>query len=170
MIIIKNKILNKKSYKNKKNGFALLYAVFVSSLLLSIALSVSNIALKEIVFSISGKEANDAFYAADIGAECVLYYDTSDMDNPFIGGSTPIICNDETVTLVDSSHDTVLHYDFVLSKLGTALKSCAEVTVLKDESNTETKITSIGYNNGGENSSECIHTDNSVQRAIELNY
>src|SRR3989344_2360391 len=56
-------------------GFVILFAVTLSSILLAIALGVANIALKEIKFSTSARDTNDAFFVADTGAECALFYD-----------------------------------------------------------------------------------------------
>ncbi len=61
--------------KSKKKGVTLLLAVLVSSLLLSIGLAIFNITIKELLISGSGRESQFAFYAADTGAECALYWD-----------------------------------------------------------------------------------------------
>ena len=54
--------------KIKKNkGFVLIFAVTLAAILLSIALGISQIALKEIKFGTSAKDTNDAFFAADTG-------------------------------------------------------------------------------------------------------
>ncbi len=85
---IKNKFSIKKNLK-KQSGFTLFVALIVSSLLLSIGLSLSNIILKQLIFSGSGRESQIAFYAADSGAECALYWDVKDslgvttFDGPF---------------------------------------------------------------------------------------
>ncbi len=60
---------------NKNKGFTLFVSLLVSSLILSISLSLSNIILKQLVFTYTGKESQIAFYAADSGAECALYWD-----------------------------------------------------------------------------------------------
>ena len=65
---------NDKKLKNKK-GFVILFAVTLSAILLSIALGVSNIAFNEAKFSTSVKNTNDAFFAADVGAEQALFWD-----------------------------------------------------------------------------------------------
>src|SRR3989338_6549604 len=65
----------KKSKKNK--GFVLLFAVTLSSILLAIALGVSNVAFRELRFSTNARSTNDAFFAADTGIECALNYDKS---------------------------------------------------------------------------------------------
>jgi len=61
--------------KNKK-GFALLFSVLLSSLLLTIGLSIFSIALKELAISSASQRSINAFYAADSGRECALYWDT----------------------------------------------------------------------------------------------
>ncbi len=78
--------MHKKTYtKINQKGFTLFVAVVLSSLLLSIGLSLSNILLKQLIFSNTGKESQVAFYAADSGAECALYWDRKNLD-----GSTSI--------------------------------------------------------------------------------
>lgn len=68
-------ILFKKEYKNLKKGYTLLFAMLISSLVLSIGIAVFNISLKEFRLSAAGRESQFAFYAADTGAECALYWD-----------------------------------------------------------------------------------------------
>lgn len=68
---------NKKQQHSK--GFTLFVALIVSSMLLAVGFSLSNIILKQLIFSNSGRESQLAFYAADSGAECALYWDRKDM-------------------------------------------------------------------------------------------
>lgn len=64
------------SYKLKAaNGFTLLFAVLASSLLLAVGLAIFNVALKESILSSAAKDSQLAFYAADTGVECALYWD-----------------------------------------------------------------------------------------------
>ena len=42
-----------------------------------------NISLKEIKFGTSARDTNDAFFAADTGAECALFNDKSTQTNFF---------------------------------------------------------------------------------------
>ena len=167
----------KKFYKYPitKKGFVLLFAVVVSSILLSVALGVSNIALKEMIFSTSAKDGNEAFYAADTAAECTLFYDSSSLvDNVFIGINPipPTYCNDRQFTFIeksisDAGFDST--FTFTIYGLGSSGKSCATVTVNKMNDNSKTKVTSIGYNNS-ETLTSCIPIAASVQRVIEINY
>ncbi len=56
-------------------GFTLFYAVLVSSLLLALGLAIFNITYKELILSSGARESATAFYAADAGLECALFWD-----------------------------------------------------------------------------------------------
>lgn len=60
--------------KNQK-GFTLLFATLVAALILSVGIAIANITLLQIVLSAAGKESQSAFYYADSGIECALYYE-----------------------------------------------------------------------------------------------
>jgi len=64
--------------KKTQKGFTLFIAVVVSSLLLLVVLSISNLAFKETILSSAGKESSLAFYASDSGIECALFWDLRD--------------------------------------------------------------------------------------------
>ena len=155
-------------YKNlqKDTGFVILFAVTLSAILLSIALTVANVALKEIKFGTSDKDTNEAFFAADTGAECAFFHDKS-TSNSFVpsGGTGSIQCLDNTIILSASGSPPTL-WSFTISGLGSQEQGCAKVTVDKTFP-LLTKITSNGYNNGG---SSCVQASNTVERQIELNY
>jgi hypothetical protein len=148
--IKKLNIFNKGSaqYRRRKSsgsGFVILYAVTLSAILLSIALGVAQIALKEIKFSASAKDTNEAFFAADTGAEQALFND-----------KTPGFYPDNTLTTLP-----------IISGLGGLLQGCAKVTVDKTIS-TKTAIISKGYNIG---SPLCNSTSsNLVERELDVNY
>jgi hypothetical protein len=91
-----------KKLKNKKGpartcfrgGFALLFSVLISSLLLTIGLSIFNIALKELAISTASRQSIHAFYAADSGREYAKYLDTkvgiAGLFNVTIGSMTQV--------------------------------------------------------------------------------
>lgn len=56
-------------------GFTILFAVLVGGLLFSIGLAVAHLAIREVVLGAAGKDSNFAFFAADTGIECALYWD-----------------------------------------------------------------------------------------------
>ena len=73
-MIIKDKKHCKKKYQR---GAVLLIAVTVASLVLAIGLGILNITTKEIILSSYSKESGKAFYAANTGIECALFWDIS---------------------------------------------------------------------------------------------
>lgn len=142
------------SKNNANRGFVLLFSVTVSSILLAIALGVSNIALKEIKFSTSIRDSNNALFAADTAIEYTLYNDRSDRS---IYPPTP---------------GSVRSWSFVVSGLGYSGESCAKVTITKDNTNTlvlpYTTIIAKGYNVGD---ASCNSTSgNRTERELEVSY
>jgi hypothetical protein len=91
---------------NRHRGYTLLFAVLFSSLLLAIGISILFISKKEVELSSGGRESQFAFYAADAGIECALYYDVIkgafSTSSPGVLGSPafsdPIFCNGDAVT------------------------------------------------------------------------
>ena len=64
-------------------GFTLLYAALISSLLMIIGFSVFRLTLKEIQLTSTVKDSQSAFYAADVGIECALYWDFQTVRSAF---------------------------------------------------------------------------------------
>lgn len=64
-------------------GFALLLSVLVISMILSVALGITDIVLKENQLSALVRESEAAFHAADKGIDCALFYHISyDRNSP----------------------------------------------------------------------------------------
>jgi hypothetical protein len=63
-------------FKIQKNtsGFALLYAVLLTGVILAIGLGLSSILTKQIILSSIGSNSQVAYYAANTGKECVFYW------------------------------------------------------------------------------------------------
>lgn len=144
-----------KIQKNKKNrGFVILFAVTIAAILLSIALGVANIALKEVKFGTSGRDTNEALFAADTGMERVLF-----LDKP---PTSPYVIEDPELT--DS-------WTVIVSGLGSAGAGCAIVLIGKDNTTPPLKTTIIskGYNNGS-GVSTCTPGPNSIERQLESRY
>ncbi len=143
----------------------MLFAVTLSALFLALALGVANIAFREVKFSTNTRDTNDAFFAADTGAECALFNDKSTVNSfPQSGGPSSIQCADSTINFSTPSPS----WNFIVTGLGSTQQSCVKVNVIKDFSLNTTNIISKGYNAddtscGGSNS-------NRVERQIELNY
>ncbi|MEI8269777.1 MAG: pilus assembly PilX N-terminal domain-containing protein [bacterium] len=167
-----NKLLLKKVSSNK--GIALLFTIMLSTIFLTMALGVTNIASKELAFSSSAKDSNNAFYAAESGIECALYNDKS--TSTFFTATNPadpadFLCFGNSVNL----NSNINEFDFIISGLGSNNNSCAKVKIVKTFDNSvtppavvSTKITSNGYNLEGNN---CDYTGpNLVERVLEVTY
>jgi hypothetical protein len=70
--------------KNNQQGFALLFSVLISSLLLTVGLSIFSIALKELAISTAARQSIHAFFAADSGRECLIYWDVKEGEIPTV--------------------------------------------------------------------------------------
>ncbi|MFA5840702.1 MAG: hypothetical protein WC847_00275 [Candidatus Paceibacterota bacterium] len=158
----------KKNNLQKNKGFVILFAVTLAAILLSIALGVGNIALKEIKFGTSAKDTNDAFFAADAGVECARINDkfggVAFKDPP---ASSVIQCNNTSIN-VNVTNGILPVWDFVISGLGNNGKGCAKVSVDKRIS-PNTTVISKGYNNGS-GVGTCNPSSNSTERELSSTY
>ncbi len=143
----------------KNKGFTLLFASLVVSLVLALGLSIASISLQQFLLASSGRESQEAFYNADTGIECALYYDhgkVSGFQFPVASGDPPgtIICNGQSAdgsTPVTNNGTTTTFY--LINPSGAtcdATKSSYAIEVNKAPApQTETFFTDIrarGYN------------------------
>lgn len=138
----------------KNRGFALLFSVLISSLLLTIGLSIFSIALKELSISTAARQSVHAFFAADSGREYVLYQDVK--KGSFVVIADTSTSNEINITSATSSAYVLgssgPRYDVILSKYREAASSTGKI---------KTTIISRGYDSDG---------DDRVERAIEQTY
>lgn len=146
-------------------GYTLLFAVLVSSILLSVGISILNISKKEFLIATSARDSSAAFYAADSGLECAIYADevgsftTETIENRTLACNVPYSI--ETVDIDNDPWIFVVHIKSgsteagATSALELAGKSCAVITVTKtmvSDGNggerLQTIIDSRGYNTG----------------------
>jgi hypothetical protein len=166
-----------KRHKNQQNGFTILVAVVTAGILLIIAMSIGGIALKEQILSTANKESQVAFYAADTGMECALYWDQKQgaFAPDIAGGSfisqtkTPTIsCNNMTLSSLTPDVSDINHYSykFMVSGIG-GTTACSVVKISKDTisipNKTKTEILSYGYNT-------CDASLNRLERGITTTY
>lgn len=59
------------------NGFAVLFAVLIASLVFTVATSIFALTFKQFTLSSQVRDSQQAFYAADAAAECALFWDLS---------------------------------------------------------------------------------------------
>jgi len=132
-----NKI-KEKTRISQKSGITLLIAVLTASLMLSISLSIFNIAIKELVISSSGKDSHIAFYQADSGIECALYWDYRDAFS--VTTTSNISCGTQNFTVGGAPLSSFT----IIDTSGLFNGKCTVVSV--DKSTGETVIESRGYN------------------------
>lgn len=165
----------KEKIKNNK-GFALLFVIMLSSIILAIALGISSVALKEASFTTSADSTNDAFMAADTGSECALYFDQLTYDAfGNTGTSNVLMCGGVTLPdAVRTSSNPNGPWTFTLygPQFSPSGQSCAIVTVTKDPVAKTTTIVSKGYNLDDPNNPEtCVSNNtNRVERELDVTY
>lgn len=115
----------------KKNGYVILYAILLSSILLTISLSVLSITTKQQFFNRGARDSYLSFYASDSGAECGLQ---NDQQGIFEGipahASVTIVCRDQALLSNNYGTDTEPAYQFIGLPVNDA-KNCVDVSVEK---------------------------------------
>jgi Tfp pilus assembly protein PilX len=175
-----------KSRKLKSNkGITLFIAVIVMSILLFISFAVVNVSLKSTIFAFSGRNSQFAFYAADTGLECALYWDskfdafaTSTSETIFcagngIAGTGQPLYGTTTLGRIGGGGDAnpTSIFSFLMNP-PTVSSSCAVVTVTKYYNDVDgdgsldlvTYIKSRGYNTCD------VSNPRRVERGIEVRY
>src|SRR3989338_2338056 len=97
--------------KTGEAGFTLLLAALVGSIVLAIGSSIFVIAQKQLILSSIGRESQFAFYAADTGAECALYWDIRHDSFGAEGPSGVLRCDSQSlnVELIDGTWNDPSH-------------------------------------------------------------
>lgn len=165
--------------RTNQSGFTLLLAALVASIVLALGSSIFMIARKQVTLSSLGRDSQFAFYAADTGAECALYWD---IRHSAFGSTTPVVapeCAEQTLNeVVTEGSRSAPPYtiEFEMNLFVNAdgqnntfddLGYCSYVTVTKGTSAPFTTIRADGY------STPCEGTQTSVralQRSVVLRY
>ena len=155
--------------KQGTEGFTLFVAMVVMGTLLLISTGLVSLAVRQAQISTSSRESQHAFYAADTGMECAIFWD---VNNPDPGGvsafatttGTSISCNEDTSNPVNPYPKIVggsSESQFTLTFLPDSY--CAVVTIAKNPDGT-TIIDSLGYNTCDPASAR------RVERAVRASY
>ena len=91
-----------------KNGFALLLSLIVTSILLVVGLGVSGVAFREIQLSSFGNQSEIAFYAAETGLECGMYWDKAVIDYVDDNGSGSVMDESDALSAFVNGSVTAL--------------------------------------------------------------
>jgi len=125
---------------NTQKGIALYVAVIVSGIVTLLAVAMADTAYRQIILARASENSQHAFYIANTGVECALYYDAyenafpSNEDEDEIDEGT-IRCADDTDvrdidTEVDGNSATTT---FMLDGITSNPETCAIITVGKHE-------------------------------------
>ncbi len=139
----------------RNKGFTLLLALVVTGIVLTVGLGVFDIIIREIALSAMGRESQKAFYVADTGVECALYWD---IKNGPISTTTPadIECANQTMSAGGSLIST---FELTLPN-----GSCVQVIINKSVPS-RTILEARGYN------IDCASNDpKKVERGLRIAY
>jgi len=152
---------NQQPITNNQRGFALFMSVVIAGTLLVIATGIVSLAVRQALLSTSARESQYAFYAADTGVECALYWDFK--TGAFSPESPPsdIKCVETTTTVGGGAYGvpTTFRLYFLPQPY------CVDVTVTKiNVPVRKTYIDARGYNTCNEDNPR------RVERAIRVTY
>lgn len=150
-----------------KKGVTLLLAIMISSIAIAIGLGIALIVLGELNLSGTAKESYQAFYAADTGTECALYWDLKEptlFDPVTCSGGCNIECGGVSNAV---TFDGSENFGFQINN--DVLNLCSRINVRKWTAvgpEINTTVTSFGENK------QCSapSSEKTVQRGLEVSY
>ena len=162
-------------------GFTLLIAALISSVVLSLGISIFGIAQKQVSLSSMGRDSQFAFYTADTGAECALFWDlrhdihpntfaTSTFSNP----APSVSCN-QTEAAVTATFTSIpvnsaissFNFDLAGKCVQVSIQKCATVCDPVKYPDIRSIIRADGFNT----TCETVSTNSrALQRSVELHY
>ena len=163
---MKNQRPTTNDQQRDQRGFTLLVSIVVMGTILLVATGIVNLAVRQALISASGRESQLAFYAADSGIECALYWD---VQNPSgisafaTSTSSSITCNGILATVGGggNSNPTSI-FSFTLTPDPYCVT--AAVTKVYFGSVLRTTIESKGYNTCD------LSNPRRVERAVRTTY
>lgn len=161
--------INKNNIHTDTKGIAIYVAVTITAALILVSFSVISLALKQIVISSTSRDSQAAFYAADSGVECALFWDLKNTGGSLFATSTgnqTISCNSISSTVTKTLDAGTGVGTSTFSYSFTPDPYCVSVWVTKsyNGSTIKTNIEARGYNS-------CSTTNQRrVERAIRANY
>ncbi len=97
--------------RNSQSGYALFTSILLTGTLIIIAYATTNFSLKQLLLATSGAESHAAFYVADTGVECALYWDVKNGAISAFGPNSPaatITCGGAAASVTSTSGGVVL--------------------------------------------------------------
>lgn len=156
--------------RNCLGGYALLFAMFVSSVLLSAGLGISGIIYKELILSTIGRESQYSFYNAQTALECAFYL------NSHGGISSSSMCDgmliDHFIPDISDGDGLTTSFNVYIKPTQTSTtRQCSSIKVHTSTSpSAYMTIEARGYNTVNCPNEDVAGTNNSrrVERALKL--
>jgi Tfp pilus assembly protein PilX len=163
------------SRRTHERGFTLLLAALVSSIVLALGAAIYSLAVKELQLSSLGRDSQYAFFAADTGAECALYWDVR---YDYFATTAPATvvppdprCDTQSFTTTGraATYPYTMTFQLDVSVPNSANTFCTNVSVTKSQSSgvLQTAIHSDGYN---KSCATYATSQRTLQRSVELHY
>lgn len=150
---MKSNAFNTKHHK----GFALLFSIVVVSVVVLTTLAVSSIVRRGLELTSIGERSMEAFFAADAGLECALYWDLERRTDMVFRPNTG-----QTISCLGLSNIPVTQTGSVASFSINNNGICAEVSV--EVVGLQTEVQSRGFNT-------CTASDpGRIERGLEARY
>lgn len=160
-----------------QKGYTLLFAVLLSTVVISVSVSVLNIARKEVLLSSGARESMEAVFIADGALDCAILYDKDGYFRGVDGDESygQVSCGFRRISNVEFQQvsDTQRRFTFYVSDKTSVRNPCARVTVDRyDTTPPRTVIESRGYNVGTDTSTgKCtVSSADKVERAFRYSY
>lgn len=154
-----------KKYLKNDRGFTLLIAIVITATLLLVSSGIISLVVKQAFLASAAEQSQAAFYAADSGVECALYWDKHNPSGQSAftdGAATTISCNQDSSNPTNPTPNTPGH-DTSFTITFNPKSYCAIVIVKKPGDGT-TSIESRGYNT-------CNDADpRRVERGVKVSY
>lgn len=134
---------------NSSGGMTLFIAVTIMSIILFITFAVTNIAVKSTQFASSGKDSQAAFFVADAGVECALYWDSKkdpSRFDPTIPDPRPITCGGKVMSTGQAIAGTTTTACIGSDGLGVPSSDISRVNVASGADNSGSSASSISTN------------------------
>jgi len=164
--------MNRKPIHSNR-GFTLLLAALVSSIVLALGTSIFVLAQKELTLSSTGRDSQFAFYAADTGAECALYWDVR---FGYFGTTTPTenpTCDGQSITAAGrpSSYPSCSQPGNPMTFQFSPNGYCVAVSVSKCVDSSTQALKTVVHSDGFSTNCASVSTSPSaLQRSVELHY
>ncbi|MFZ2556155.1 MAG: hypothetical protein WAZ27_04455 [Minisyncoccia bacterium] len=153
-----------KPKSNNQKGFTILLSALVASLVLTLGIAVFSVAQKQVILSSLGRSSQYAFYAADTGVECALYWD---MRHEYFSTTTSGVtlqCDGNPPRTSSGSPGTLPYVmNFRIEPNG----YCVDVEVTKSATDPKTVIHADGFST---NCADIAISGRTLQRSVELSY